>query len=170
MQKRNIVLVGFMGTGKTSVGQAVAARLDMSFLDMDDIIEERQARPITRIFAEDGEPFFRRLERELVVELADRQGLVIGAGGGIVLDRNNIAQFEKSGLVVCLGATPAAILQRVQHQTHRPLLAGDDKFAKIEEILRGRQPLYDAVACQVDTNGRTLQQVAEEIVALYEAL
>ena len=166
---RNIVLVGFMGTGKTSVGHALAAALKMEFVDMDAMIEDREARPISDIFATDGEPYFRTVERQVAQELAARNGLVVGTGGGVVLHPENISDFIATGLVVCLQAAPATILDRVAHDTTRPLLAGDDKLQSILAILETRQHLYDALPHQVDTNGRSIEQVAVQIRKLYEA-
>jgi shikimate kinase len=166
---RNIVLVGFMGTGKTSVGHALAAELDLTFVDMDAMIEAREARPISEIFATDGETYFRTVERQVAQELAARDGLIIGTGGGVVLDPQNISDFSASGLVVCLQASPETILDRVAHDTTRPLLAGDDKLQSILAILSTRQHLYAALPHQIDTNGRSIEQVREQIRKLYEA-
>jgi shikimate kinase len=163
----NIVLIGFMGTGKTSVGTVLAARLKLTFLDMDSLIVAREGRPITRIFAESGEPHFRMLERALAQELACRQGVVIGTGGGIVLNPDNIRDFARTGLVVCLRATPEAILARIGNDTSRPLLAVDDKLQKIRDLLAKRQALYDAVPHQVDTTGLSVDEVVARIEALY---
>lgn len=162
----NIVLVGFMGTGKTVVGKRIAQRLNMTFLDMDDIIEKRQGKSIPDIFAEDGEPHFRAVERKLVRELSARTGLVIGAGGGIVLDPDNISDYSKTGKVVCLSATPEVILERVAKDTNRPLLASDDKMRKILDLLESRQKFYDAIPCQVDTTKLSIEEVANKILAL----
>ena len=164
---RNIVLIGFMGTGKSSTGRCLAERLGMRFVDMDALIETRAGKPISQIFAEEGEPHFRQLERALAQELAGQTGLVIATGGGIVLNAANIADFARTGFVICLQATPDMILQRVGHETHRPLLATGDKLGRIRELLEKRQALYDAVPHQIDTNGQTPDQVAERIVALY---
>ena len=165
----NVVLIGFMGTGKTSVGKRVARRLNMRFLDMDSVIEQRQGKPISRIFADEGEAFFRDLERRLARELAVSEGLVVGTGGGIVLNADNLRDFERTGLVVCLSATPEAILARVGHSTHRPLLAGDDKIGTIRALLAKRQALYDAIPNQVNTTALSLDQVVAEIIRMYEA-
>lgn len=167
MTNRNIVLAGFMGTGKTAVGRLLAEKLGMAFVDMDDIIVERAGKSIPRIFAEDGEPHFRAMERRLVCDLASERGLVIGAGGGIVTNPDNVADFEASCLVVCLNATPEAILERVAEDTNRPLLAGDDKMARITDLLEARKHLYAAIEHQVDTTGLTVDEVAAQIVALY---
>ena len=163
---KNIVLAGFMGTGKTGVGRKLADRLGRTFLDMDDVIVERQGKPIPRIFAEDGEPFFRALERDLVRELSARQGLVIGTGGGIVLNPENVADFSRTGLVVCLSATPQTILKRVEGDTNRPLLSGGDPMKKILDLLAKRQALYDAIPHQIDTSNLSLDEVVARIAAL----
>ena len=158
-----------MGTGKTSVGKRLAERLAMTFLDMDALIEQRERRPISRIFTEDGEPFFRALERKAVHELSARTGLVVATGGGIVLNADNIVDFSRTGLVVCLAATPETILRRVEHETHRPLLAGGDRLQKIRDLLARRQPLYDAIPDRVETDSLTVEQAVEAIVQLYES-
>lgn len=166
----NIVLVGFMGTGKTTVGKALAQRLNMAFLDMDDRIVEQQGKPITRIFAEDGEAAFRAMERALVQELSASRGFVIGAGGGLVLNPENIRDFERTGYVVCLSLDPDVILQRLAHDATRPLLTGDDKGRKLRETLATRQPLYDAIKRQVDRTGLDVDQTIERILEQCEHL
>jgi shikimate kinase len=167
--ERNIVLVGFMGTGKTAVGRRLAERLGRELLDMDATLEARAGKPITQIFAEDGEPHFRALERALVRELAARSGLVISTGGGIVLNPDNVADFERTGLVVCLTAAPEVILRRVAHETHRPLLRAADKRERITALLAQRAPLYAAVTHQVDTDSLTADAAADRILALYRS-
>ncbi|MBN1558279.1 MAG: shikimate kinase, partial [Lentisphaerae bacterium] len=164
---RNIVLVGFMGTGKTAVGRTLAARLNLAYLDMDATIEAREGRTISDMFAHEGEARFRALERALVRELAARSGLVIATGGGIVLDPRNVEDFARTGLVVCLRAEPETILARVARDTHRPLLEGGDKLQTIRSILEKRRALYDAVPHQIDTTPLSVDQVADAILALY---
>ena len=164
----NIVLVGFMGTGKTRIGQDVAKRLGLRFVDMDDCIVERAGKPIPEIFADDGEPHFRSIERQVVIDLAGETGHVIATGGGVVLNPDNIRDFNEQGLVICLSATPEVILERVQHDTNRPLLNADDKMAKIRGILDTRQPLYDAIPNKIDTSEMTVDDVVDRVVALYE--
>jgi len=162
--QENIALVGFMGAGKTTVGRLLADRLGMRFVDMDDMIVEREGKSITRIFAEDGEPHFRSVERSIVVELSSQRGWIIGAGGGIVLNPDNIIDFGRSGRVVCLWAGPETILERVRNDTSRPLLAEGDKLRKIAELLEKRRALYEAIPLRVDTTGKTPAEVADEIV------
>ena len=169
MAKRNIVLVGFMGTGKTTVGQLLAEQTGMPLVDMDALIEERAGRTINEIFAAKGEAYFRNLERELVQELTHRDGQIISTGGGIVLNPDNIADFEKTGLVVCLLADAETVLERIRHDASRPLLVGD-KETKITDLLKTRKPLYEAIAHKIDTNGRpSPEPTAMEIIALYES-
>ena len=170
MQK-NIVLVGFMGSGKTWVGKLIAERTGMPLIDMDAIIVERAGKSINEIFADEGEPHFRQLERALVQELAQTEGNIISTGGGIVLNPDNIADFEKTGLVVCLLVDAESVLDRIRNDDTRPLLANDKENA-IVELLEARKELYGAVKHQIDTSGRPFPpvQTAEEIIELYQAL
>jgi len=161
----NIVLLGFMGTGKTTVGKILARRLGMTLVDMDRVIEERTGRTISQIFAEDGEPKFRALERSLVKELSARQGLVIATGGGVVLNPDNVADFYRSGFVVCLMANPETILDRTAKESHRPLLEGGERAARITKLLESRRALYDAIAHRIDTTTLTPDEVAAKIIA-----
>lgn len=164
---RNIVLFGFMGTGKSTVGRILAQRLGMKFVDMDTVIEQRTGKSIPEIFAERGEYYFRRLERELVRELAGQEGSVIAAGGGVVLNPDNVADLGRHGLLVCLRARPETILRRVESESHRPLLERGDKAARIRQILEERRPLYDALPWQVDTDNLSPEEVAERVMAIY---
>jgi shikimate kinase len=166
MDKRNIVLVGFMGTGKTVTGRVLSERTGMPLVDMDTLIEERAGKPISEIFAGEGEAAFRTMERELVRKLAQRRGLIISTGGGIVLNPDNLSDFSKSGLVVCLTASAETVFRRVENDTTRPLLSGDKK-EQIRTLLETRRPLYDAVAHQVDADRLDPEQRADEILALY---
>jgi len=163
---RNIILVGFMGAGKTTVGKALAERLQRDFVDMDVVLEARAGKPIPRVFAEDGEPAFRRMERDLVVELSRRSNQVIAAGGGVVLNPDNIRDFSATGHVVCLKATPDEILRRVSGSSHRPLLERGDKDERIRKLLQARQHLYDAIPLQVDTTGKTVAEIVAEVLKI----
>ncbi len=160
------MLLGFMGTGKSVTARLLAQRLGRELVDMDDVIAQRAGKAITAIFAQDGEPHFRRLERALVQELSARRRLVIAAGGGVVLDPDNLRDFQHSGLVVCLTAAPAVILRRVAAATHRPLLEGGDKEQKLLALLAARQPLYDSIPHRLDTSDLAPEAVADRILAL----
>lgn len=166
MVRKNIILVGFMGTGKTVTGRALAERTGMELVDMDSLIEKQQGKTIPDIFAQDGEAAFRAMERRMVQELSKRSGLVISTGGGIVLNPENITDFEKTGLVVCLTASPETIFQRLENDTSRPLLSGDKK-GQISALLEKRKPLYAAIAHQIDGDLLGPEERADAILNLY---
>lgn len=165
--KSNLVLLGFMGTGKTTVGALLAERLKMAFVDMDAVLERRAGKSITRIFAEEGEAHFRAMERALVRELARGERQVIAAGGGVVLDPGNLAALRESSVLICLKASPEKILQRVGAQTHRPLLEQGEKAKRILELLETRRPLYDAIEHSIDTTHLTPSEVAEQAAEIF---
>ena len=166
---KNLVLVGFMGTGKTAVGKRVAPRLGLRFVDMDAVIEERAGQTVAQIFAAKGEPHFRQLERDLVVELAGQQGLVIATGGGIVLNADNITDYSRTGVVVCLWAEPATIFKRTQYSRKRPLLENEaDRRKRIDELLRVREPYYKAIPLLIDNSHSTVEQDVEHVLKLYQ--
>ena len=167
---RNIVLVGFMGSGKTTVGKLIAEQTGMPLLDMDSIIAERAGKSINEIFADEGETHFRALERSLVQELAATEGNIISTGGGIVLNPDNIRDFEKTGLVVCLLVDAESVLDRVRHDSSRPLLAGD-KESRILQLLESRRNLYASITHRIDTSGRPSPgPTAQEIIDLYHSI
>ena len=160
---RNITLVGFMGTGKTTVGRLLARKLGYEFIDVDDEIEREQGVSISHIFSELGEPYFRMLERDMIRSLALKEGLIISAGGGAVLDTRNVDDLKRGGPVVCLTATPEAIFKRVGGSTHRPLLQVPDPMGKIRELLETRAPFYGRADVTIDTSGLPPEKVAELI-------
>jgi len=164
----NIVLAGFMGTGKSTVGLLLSKRLGWPLVDTDEEIERVAGCSIPEIFAADGEEAFRRLEKRVVREVAERGRQVVSTGGGVVKDPDNLAVLEETGTVFCLRAAPETILERVQHETHRPLLEGGDKLQTIREILASREEMYGQVHNQVDTDGLIPQQVVEKILSLVE--
>ena len=157
-----IVLTGFMGTGKSTVGRALAARLGYAFVDTDALIEARHG-PITAIFRDQGEEAFRRLEREVAAELGGRERVVVATGGRLMLDPANTAAFEDAA-VFCLTASAATILHRTdQTPGSRPLLAGDDRVARITALLDERAVGYAAFE-EVATDGVTPEAVVDEII------
>ena len=160
----NVVLFGFMGTGKSAVGRALAHRLNWTFVDMDTVIEEREGRTIADLFARDGEPHFRALEKALAAELARGDHQVISTGGGVVLDPENVLRFRETGLCVCLEADEATILKRVESKTHRPLLEQGDKADRIRALLHERKPLYDQFAVRLDTSARPVTRLVDELL------
>ena len=167
---RNIILVGFMASGKTSVGRALADRTGWAFVDADDVIVARAGKPIHCIFAEDGEPAFRELESRAIADLCTEERQVIASGGGAFVDPQNRDVMLSGGRVFFLSASPAEILRRVREEDAggpiRPLLAVDDPEARIAELLAQRAPAYAQAHHTVDTDGVTADRVAEEISSL----
>jgi shikimate kinase len=164
MPKANIVLTGFMGTGKTTVGRLMAQRLNYEFIDTDRLIEERIGCTIAEFFCHQGEAAFRKLEGELAQELSKCRGLVISTGGRMMLDRANAAALGKTGRVFCLVATPEEILQRVSmDKNERPLLQGPDPLEKIVALLQEREPGYRAFT-QIQTGAKTPAAIVDELL------
>ncbi len=168
MDNRNIVLTGFMGTGKTAVGHRVAQQLGRPFVDMDAVIEQRTGKPISAIFAEQGEPSFRLMEAELCRELAALRGLVIATGGGALVPAANRQALARSSLLICLTAPPELVLDRLANAGDRPLLAVPDRLERIRDLLGQRAEAYAAIPHQIDTTGLTVEQVAKEVIRMAE--
>jgi shikimate kinase len=155
-----------MGTGKTTVGQLVAARLDLAFVDTDVEIEKRAGRSIADIFAQEGEPAFRRREAEVCRAVARASGQVIATGGGALLDEDIYRAFDASSQIICLTCDLDTIIERVGHDPTRPLFAGErDRLAR---LLAERAPAYNRVPHQIDTTGRSPEQIAEEVVRIWQ--
>jgi shikimate kinase len=161
----NIVLTGFMGTGKSTVGRLLAHGLDFTFVDVDARIETEAGKSISRIFQSDGEEHFRKLEAKLAVELAAKDHQVIATGGGFVLNPHNITVFKPCGVIVTLTATPEVIYKRIKEERQRPLLAVADPLARISELLLERAPYYQNADLTVDTAGKNPVDLANEIGA-----
>ena len=164
---KNVVLIGFMGTGKTSVGRLLAGRLGCAFHDLDKKIEEQHGMSIPAMFAEHGEPYFRVREKEAVRDAAARTNLVIATGGGTVKDPENVALLRRNGVLVALTADVDTILRRTAARGTRPVLDGadaGDRRAAVVQLLEERQHLYEDADITVDTSGRSPLEVAEYIV------
>lgn len=163
----NLVLAGFMGTGKTAVGTLLAKHLDRSFVDTDEVIENKAGTSISHIFAEQGEPRFRELERSVLAELKQPDGLVVAIGGGAVLDPENVRHLTEGGVVVCLQADAETLLARLAAKTDRPLLEGGGRKAEILRLMSERQQAYAALPFHVVTDGLTLKEVADRVLEIY---
>jgi len=159
----NIILVGFMGTGKTVIGKKLASKRGMKYVSMDEEIEKKEKRSISEIFSKDGEPYFRKVEKEVAKELSNQDNLVIDAGGGVVLDEENISNLKASGRMVCLNASPDVIFKRTEKYKHRPLLNVSDPRKKIEELLEHRARHYKNADIQIDTSHNNIDKVVREI-------
>jgi len=163
----NLILTGFMGTGKTTVGQLIAQRLERTFIDTDQWIEERARKSVAAIFAEDGEDRFRAWEADACEALSEPQGLIIATGGWTLGPQKNRGAMQRSGCVICLWAEPEAILTRLRGTSDRPLLAGDDRAMKLRDLLKRRAEVYRSFAWQIDTTKMDVAEVMLHVMALY---
>jgi 3-dehydroquinate synthase len=165
----NIILYGPPGSGKSSVGQALAERLGREFVDVDARIEAETGLTIPDLFAQRGEAEFRRIESAVCAALAARSRLIIAPGGGALLEAANRAALERTGLLICLRADAATLLDRLQASAvPRPLLAGPDPLARLNALLNARRPVYDSFVEQIDTTSQSIPQVVERVLALLE--
>ena len=164
----NIVLVGFMGTGKSTVGRVIAQKLGFHFIDTDDVIEQTSKAKISDIFAEHGEVYFRDLESQAVKSVALMKNQVVATGGGVVLRSSNIDLLRTGGPIFCLNATPKSIWDRVRGSRSRPLLRGPNPLKKIETLLDKRAPYYALADHQIETTGVSVDRVANEIISYIE--
>lgn len=161
----NIVLIGFMGAGKTTVSDYLSTMFDMDIIEMDQEITDREEMSIPDIFATYGEEYFRDLETNLLVELQDRKNVIISCGGGTALRENNVAEMKKNGRVVLLTASPETIYERVKDSDDRPVLKGRKNVDGIAELMEQRREKYEAAAdIVVQTDHKTVLQVCEELV------
>lgn len=163
-----ITLIGYRGSGKSSVARLLAAALNLSWTDSDDVIEQRAGRSIREIFATDGEAEFRRLEQDVIRELTAGGSLIIAAGGGAILAEANRRYMQQAGPVVWLQASVRSLAERIQQDEttadRRPGLTGSSAVDEIETVLTSRHPLYDdAATLCINTDGLSPQQVADEI-------
>lgn len=162
----NIVLVGFMGSGKSAVGKILAGRLNMRFIDLDSEIEKDLGLTITEIFKKNGEEYFRSVETRIIrlFSLLDNQ--VIATGGGVVLKDENITELKRTGCIFYLSATPETVYRRIKEEVHRPLLAGkkgDEALSEIKKILSFRREMYEKSGTEIKTDGQSSEEVAAEI-------
>ena len=164
----NLALIGFMGTGKTSVGRHVAEQIGFEFIDTDELIQADTGRTIADIFARDGEPAFRALEKQLVRKLSLREKVLIATGGGLPTNAENLAALKSFALVICLWASPEKIWERVKNQSHRPLLHDADPQKKIRELLAVREPFYRQADVLINTDLRSVREAAQQIVLQYK--
>ncbi|MFH1577393.1 MAG: shikimate kinase [Candidatus Margulisiibacteriota bacterium] len=161
----NIVLIGFMGSGKSVVGHKLASELGLTYIDTDQLIEEAAGLSISDIFAQKGEAVFRELETETIKQLQGTDGHVLATGGGMVLRQENVKMLKDLGPLVMLWAEPEMIYQRVKQEKHRPLLEVADPQAEIKRVLDKRTPVYNRVAdYKVDTTKLSVNECVEGII------
>ena len=167
MTRPNIILTGFMATGKTTVGKFLAEKLNYSFVDTDELIVKRTKMSIADIFSEKGEAFFRQLESDIAFELAQKEGLVISTGGGFMLNPVNKEALLDKGYAFCLVATPQEIFRRISKPsaTRRPLLETSNPLQRIEKLMKERKKAYGDFT-QISTSGKTPEHVVSDIIGI----
>jgi shikimate kinase len=164
--KQNIALTGFMAVGKSAVGRALARKLKRRFIDLDRAIEKSQGMKVSDIFAEKGEAYFRQCEKHTLAAVLENHNQVIATGGGAIVDEENFRLIQERALLVCLTADTDVLLKRAGPGSKRPLLNGEDRKRRIEELLRLRQGKYAQAHLSIDTTELTIDQVAEKIIEM----
>ena len=164
---KNIVLIGFMGCGKTEVGKILADKLGYTFIDTDSIIENEMGKSIAEIFHEYGEEHFRGLEARLVKELSGMRRCVISTGGGMVIHRENLLRLKKDGFMIWLKASPETIYGRVKSEYRRPLLRVENPLQEINKLLGIREPLYAEADITIETDGIDVEKIVAIIADAY---
>ncbi|MBQ7197960.1 MAG: shikimate kinase [Selenomonadaceae bacterium] len=162
--KNNLILTGFMGTGKTSLGKLLAEKLGRCFVDLDQKIEQDTGLTVPQIFEMYGEKYFRELEKKAVEEVSQRRNLVIATGGGTVKNEENIRMLKSSGMIICLTTEPEEIFRRTERRGERPVLdGGEDRLATIKKLLTERQKFYAQADYTVDTTDWSPLQIMNDI-------
>jgi shikimate kinase len=160
---KNIILTGFMGVGKTSVGTRLAKDLGFTFVDTDVLIEADQKITITEIFSNFGEPYFRDVESRIIARVLENESQVLSTGGGAVIRDENRKAFKRNGVTICLTARPEVIYARIRHETHRPLLQVPEPLGKIRDLLAARSSFYHQADFIIDTSDLSVDGVINEI-------
>lgn len=163
----NLYLVGFAGTGKSTVGRLAAHTLGYTLLDVDHEIERTQGQPIPQIFAERGEPAFRAMEREFIESGHPAEGCVVSCGGGLVVPEGMLATLKRRGVVICLHASIATVLERTGRNNHRPLLAGENREEKLRTLYAAREPIYRRTGTMILTDSRPLREIVAHVLRVY---
>ena len=168
---KNIFLIGFMGTGKSTIARNMTRKYHMEILEMDETIVEREGMSIPDIFSKKGEMYFRDLETELLKELQEKDNMVVSCGGGVVLREQNVESMKKSGYIVLLTASPETILKRVKRDENRPLLKGKKNVKDIQELMEARREKYESAAdIQICVDQTDSRKVCSKIINRIERL
>ncbi|QQR79306.1 MAG: shikimate kinase [Deltaproteobacteria bacterium] len=173
--KKPIILTGFMGTGKTAVGEQLSQKLGCPFLDTDVMVEKATGKTIPEIFEKQGEPAFRELEKKMLKKALENEMIVISTGGGAVMDSDNRTLMKEKGFIIALSASPEVILERVSQVDNRPMLKMADKegkkdqqekLEKIKNLLSKRSPFYREANKIVDTTSKKIEETVAEILKI----
>lgn len=170
--KKRIYLTGFMGSGKSTVGPLLAHRLGFGFFDLDKIIEERESKSISTIFAENGEEYFREVETTLISDFTQRENFVLALGGGALTNGNNLKRLLESGILIYLYLTPEEIYERIKYSEERPLLKNksskEDFLLFINDLLNKRAKYYEAAQITIKAGEQAPQQITNSIISELE--
>lgn len=168
MVMNNITLVGFMGTGKTTVAKLLSGELKMHYVSSDELIEEKEKMSINSIFRKKGEAYFRASEREVLREILDRKGQVVDAGGGAMLDERNVNLFRERSILICLTADAETVHERTSKHSHRPLLDVKDPLKKIKELMEKRRNFYAKAPYHIDTSCLNIEETLKAVKNVVE--
>lgn len=161
---KNIVLVGMMGAGKTTVGEYLSAKLNRELKDIDRVIEQEQKKSIIEIFTDDGEEAFRKLESETIEKFSNMSDLIISTGGGALEKANNLSNLQKNGIIIYLKADIEELFKRVKNETQRPLLKEQDPLEVIKKLIKKREKFYLMANITIITDNKSPEKITEEII------
>jgi len=165
---KNIIVTGFMGTGKTTIAKLLAKDLGRTYVSIDEEIEKREGEVIADIFKNKGETYFRKLEKEIVKTVSEKKGQVIDTGGGVILDEENMINLKETGTIICFWSTPRVIFQRTKKYIHRPLLNVENPEEKIKELLEIRRARYKKADFHIDTTDFDVDSIIKKINEMVE--
>lgn len=169
-QEKHLILIGMMGTGKSTIGRALAQELRMPWVDTDELIEKRLQMSIASFFQKEGEPAFRQIETEILQQVLQRSPHIITTGGGMVLKQENRDQMKEHGWVICLTAQPEILAKRLHNDHSRPLLQGKQLQAKIEQLWQERAEKYQFADWQIDTGRHSVREVVNQIAEQWKGI